>query len=60
MTRLEVCSYLDRPGDQDDDVQLPGGGAEAVLAECAAHLSIVLPCLPAFRVWQMGCRASRH
>ena len=56
--RLEVCSYLDRPGDQDDDVQLPGGGAEAVLAACAAHLASAPP--PLARQYREVRRATCH
>ena len=56
--RLEVCSYLDRPGDQDDDVQLPGGGAEAVLAACAAHLASAPP--PLARQYREVRRVTCH
>ena len=53
-----MCSYLDRPGDQDDDVQLPGGGAEAVLAECGRHLASAPP--PLARQYREVRRATCH
>ena len=46
MIRLEVCSYLDKPSDQDDDLEFSKSSSSEFLHRCKSQVSHLPPALP--------------